>query len=227
MQRKQLYAKIKKILNYEVIIFVSVMLIQSYIKQSFCILFVAWALVALGFNLKITWFIHQHGNDIFDKFFIHYSWMGEWLLIVSVGLALISVNWKIGLSMLITLGLQAVAVALIKAGINSPRPIEINFTQIRIIPNNVLYHWQGFPSGHTAVGFFTMGMFAIFLQQYPKFSKPYLPSLLSILALTMGYSRIYLGQHSLIDVCAGGTLALIFLTLVMWLMNKRGWHEQN
>jgi membrane-associated phospholipid phosphatase len=48
---------------------------------------------------------------------------------------------------------------------------------------------------------------------------------LAILAIGIGYSRMYLAQHSLIDVCAGGSLALILLTLSDHFGRKLNIHE--
>jgi membrane-associated phospholipid phosphatase len=45
------------------------------------------------------------------------------------------------------------------------------------------------------------------------------------LAVGIGYSRMYLAQHSLIDVCAGGTLALLILSLASILGKKWKLHE--
>jgi membrane-associated phospholipid phosphatase len=50
-------------------------------------------------------------------------------------------------------------------------------------------------------------------------------AILAILAIGIGYSRMYLAQHSLIDVCAGGSLALILLTLSDHFGRKLNIHE--
>jgi membrane-associated phospholipid phosphatase len=122
------------------------------------------------------------------------------------------------------LGIQALMVAGIKWAINAKRPIEINPDLVRQIPQLDIHHWQAFPSGHTAVAFFTMGWLAMNYPQHYKYPRVIALSL-SLLAVGIGYSRMYLAQHSLIDVCAGGTLALLILSLASILGKKWKLHE--
>lgn len=208
----------------EVIIFVFLMVARGYFLTTGIFLILGWTAVALGFNMPFTWFVHKFGPFSFDQFFIHFSWLAEWALIIfALSIALIT-DWKRGLWMSILLGFQALTVLGIKIWINAPRPIEIDAKLIRKIPNLEFHHWQAFPSGHTAVGFFTMGLLAVC---YPnKYKNKYLVyMILSAMALCMGYSRMYLAQHSLIDVCAGGTIALAFLYFGHRLGIKLNIHE--
>lgn len=200
------------------------MAFQRYFTLSLAALIFGWALVALGYNMSATWTIHHlHSNHI-DEFFIHFSWLAEWaMIVIAATLALIR-NWKSALWMSLALGIQALIVAGIKLAINAKRPIEINPNLVRPIPNLDIHHWQAFPSGHTAVAFFTMGWLAM---NYPKqFKNPIAMGLsLSLIAVGIGYSRMYLAQHSLIDVCAGGSLALLLL-MATWKLGKQwNFHE--
>lgn len=200
------------------------MVFKRYIFFTCTILLVAWALVALGYNMTTTWSIHHLHSKIADDFFIHFSWLAEWaLIVVAASIALIS-NWKSALWMGVSLGIQALIVAGVKFSINAKRPIEINPDFVRQIPNLEIHHWQAFPSGHTAVAFFTMGWLAM---NYPKHMKHQLKmaGALSLLALGIGYSRMYLAQHSLVDVCAGATIALTILIISSSLSKKWNLHE--
>jgi len=47
--------------------------------------------------------------------------------------------------------------------------------------------------------------------------------LCALIAAGIGYSRIYLGQHFLFDVCAGGTIALLFLQLSYQMTKRMGY----
>jgi membrane-associated phospholipid phosphatase len=40
------------------------------------------------------------------------------------------------------------------------------------------------------------------------------------LGAAMGYSRMYLGQHNLLDVSIGGLIALTFLHTSIWIFNN-------
>ena len=200
------------------------MLRQPYFLFTGLILILGWSAVALGFNMSFTWWVHQLGNNSFDDFFIHFSALAEWALILAAASIALIRDWKRGLWMGLALGIQALLVVGIKSALNAPRPIEINAQLVRLIPHLEIHHWQAFPSGHTAVGFFTMGWLAL---NYPdKYNhKRMVAAILAILAIGIGYSRMYLAQHSLIDVCAGGSLALILLTLSDHFGRKLNIHE--
>lgn len=223
-QKKQFIVNIKMFQRCEVIIFVWNMLARGYFLLTGFALIIGWTAVALGFNMPFTWFANHSGPFFLDNFFIHFSWLAEWtLIVVALSVAIIT-DWKRGIWMSVLLGIQALTVAGIKFWINAPRPIEINADLVRRIPNLDIHHWQAFPSGHTAVGFFTMGLLAIC---YPKSfkGKRFVYLFLAMIAIGTGYARMYLAQHSLIDVCGGGTLALLFLQFGHRMGTKLNIHE--
>jgi membrane-associated phospholipid phosphatase len=132
--------------------------------------------------MSFTWWVHQLGNNSFDDFFIHFSALAEWALILAAASIALIRDWKRGLWMGLALGIQALLVVGIKSALNAPRPIEINAQLVRLIPHLEIHHWQAFPSGHTAVGFFTMGWLAL---NYPdKYNhKRMVAAILAILAI--------------------------------------------
>lgn len=94
----------------------------------------------------------------------------------------------------------------------SPRPAEflkdINFYRI---PGIELHHWNSFPSGHTVTIFMLTAVLSIILPR-----KLHLQPLLFILAVLVGFSRIYLMQHFWVDVYVGSALGLIAALLGRW-----------
>ncbi|MEN9318714.1 MAG: hypothetical protein RL712_1284, partial [Bacteroidota bacterium] len=54
------------------------MALPRYILLSSATLFLGWALVALGYNMSVTWTIHHNYSKSWDDFFIHFSWLAEW-----------------------------------------------------------------------------------------------------------------------------------------------------
>lgn len=105
---------------------------------------------------------------------------------------------------------------------DKPRPILFyglrNVQTVSWLDN---YYNNSFPSGHTlgAFGFFML--LSLFL---PKQLKPW-SILFFILALCVGFSRIYLGQHFFQDIYAGSIAGsflsiLIYSTMAFILENK-------
>lgn len=105
---------------------------------------------------------------------------------------------------------------------NRPRPISYyGLSKVQTVSWLDNYLNNSFPSGHTlgAFGFFML--LSLFL---PKQYKPW-SLLFFVLALCVGFSRIYLGQHFFEDIYAGsiaGTLItlLIFVT-IEYISNRR------
>ena len=84
-----------------------------------------------------------------------------------------------------------------------------------------------FPSGHSmvSVAFYGFIVYLIWKKVKNKRLKYLLCTLLSILAVTIGFSRIYLGVHYASDVLAGGVLSISYLVaythfIKRWLEEK-------
>lgn len=195
------------------------MLKQPFFLLSILTIICGWCLVFLGYNMQITWWVHRTYYNSLDCFFIRFSALAEWIIIVIAACIAFIKDWKSALIFGSTLGLQALTVAGIKLFINAPRPIEINPALIRNIHQLEIHHWQAFPSGHTAVAFFSMGWLILNYPQNHR-SVTWIGIVSFLFAAGIGYSRMYLGQHSFIDVCAGSSISIIFLGLAKSLKRK-------
>lgn len=121
-------------------------------------------------------------------------------------------------------------VQVLKSVFNMPRPLEYFshaaddqsavFQQI-IVDGVRMHHWHSFPSGHTQTFFVFATVLALLiggnaiLRNLPQPAKKWLPLLLLFLAALGGYSRIYLSQHFLLDVCVGSIIG-IAVPLLLW-----------
>ena len=101
--------------------------------------------------------------------------------------------------------------------------IKIFSASARVRPVGIALIEQGgysFPSGHSMMAFAFYG-FIIYLinkSNMAKKKKIVITTLLSILILLIGVSRIYLGVHFASDVLGGFILSLIHLILFMFLV---------
>jgi membrane-associated phospholipid phosphatase len=121
-----------------------------------------------------------------------------------VALIFLFFNKKNGTSILISLIINTIFIQVLKRVVfsNQFRPsfyfknlIEDGYWNL--IDGVELYEKFSFPSGHTASIFCLCISICIFIK------KKYFPLLLVLLAYIVGFSRIYLSQHFLIDVLAG------------------------
>ncbi len=80
-----------------------------------------------------------------------------------------------------------------------------------------------FPSGHSmiSVAFYGLVIYFVYKNINNKYLKWALISLLSLLILTIGFSRIYVGVHYFTDVVGGYLLALAYLVVYIYIYNKK------
>ena len=94
-----------------------------------------------------------------------------------------------------------------------PRPIEFK------IINETGY---SFPSGHSMISmaFYGYIIYLIYNNIKNKYLKTALISILSLLIVMIGISRIYLGVHYTSDVCAGFLVSISYLIIYINFANK-------
>ena len=80
-----------------------------------------------------------------------------------------------------------------------------------------------FPSGHSMVSmaFYGIIIYLIYKNVTNKYLKWILIILLSLLILSIGFSRIYVGVHYFTDVAGGFLLGLAYLIIYINIYNKR------
>ena len=86
-----------------------------------------------------------------------------------------------------------------------------------------------FPSGHSMVSmaFYGIIIYLVYKNVSNKYLKWILIILLSLLILSIGFSRIYVGVHYFTDVAGGFLLGLAYLIIYINIYNKRiGKHEE-
>ena len=103
---------------------------------------------------------------------------------------------------------------IVKNIIRRNRPIDINL----IIENGF-----SFPSGHSMVSFAFYGfiIYYVYCSHLSKLGKTIIISILTLLVLMIGLSRIYLGVHYASDVIGGFVLALVYLIIFIKYIYKK------
>ena len=136
-----------------------------------------------------------------------------WLIGMSVLLFIIIKNKKTSILFFINLVLSALTNFILKQIIQRPRPIEH-----RIIDEK----GYSLPSGHSMVSmaFYGFLIFFIYKNIKNKYIKIALITLLSILIISIGISRIYLGVHYTSDVLAGFLVAISYLIIFIHAINN-------
>jgi membrane-associated phospholipid phosphatase len=193
----------------------------------FIIPFVIWVIVG-GIALLVF-----SKEELFTFFNIHHSSWGDVLManITSLGEGIVGPlviliiagreryrNWWFFICALLTIALPALITQIVKSSVNAPRPLKYFNEAVWIHISN---DWprlmeRSFPSGHTCAAFCFFGFWAMLL--YPKYR--WLGLVFFLLALAVGYSRMYLAAHFFLDVYVGSLLGGIFTIVVMAIMSK-------
>ena len=165
---------------------------------------------------KATSFLMLNGYHSFwlDQFFIRYTYVGDGIF--AIVLSLLYLIWfrvnRTGWMLLYSFLLSGLVAQIFKNLCPSPRP-RLFFEHSHIlffIDGVTLSNSSSFPSGHTTTAFAIATVLVLAL----KNAKWQLVIL--IIALGVGYSRIYLGQHFLGDVLAGIFIGTVSGLVCVW-----------
>lgn len=177
--------------------------------------------VFLMINGKEAAFISLNSYHPFylNVFFINYTFMGDGIFALCLIAAVFFYFKKKqqGFALLYAFLISGTAAQILKNLVTSPRP-KIYFeagTYLNFIDGVTLSGSSGFPSGHTTTAFAIATVLVLMI----KNKKWQLPILLA--AMLVGYSRIYLAQHFLIDVIVGALLGSISGVFAFYLAQNR------
>ena len=120
---------------------------------------------------------------------------------------------KIGISIITNLGIVTILNQIIKFIMQRPRP-----TEFRIIEET----GYSFPSGHSMISMAFYGYLIYLIYKYVKnkYLKWFLITILGILIVNIGISRIYLGVHYTSDVLGGFLLSISYLVIYISSIKK-------
>ena len=180
--------------------------------------------------------LNSHHTGFQDVFFRYYSVLAEWPVYI---LALLPLIWKrkeLTIFFAMSELSSAVVVRILKLIYHAPRPVVV----FEDYPNMLLplvdgvemRHSNSFPSGHTSTFFVFFTCCAIMLAYYYLHANRernwrtwMVFSLGSLVLLAMaalgGYSRIYLSQHFMQDVCVGSIIGFTMPLLVYSLSRNK------
>lgn len=172
--------------------------------------FIVTMLVLLVSNTKADlhlWMTSVH-TDNSDVFFKYCTEVGGWIPFL-VAAALLFYRYKAGILLCVAQLFTGLVGQLGKWIWNEPRPklyFEQYYPEISLhqVAGVHLHSYNSFPSGHTTA------VFSMFLVLATLTNKKPLHALYLVLAVLVGYSRIYLSQHFAVDVLVGSMVGVAF-----------------
>ena len=158
----------------------------------------------LGYNLVRKYLISKDITSIMK--FITWFGSASCLILTSVLLLGLIKNKKVGLLCILNLFIITVFNQLFKFILQRPRPSNYNI---------ITEKGYSFPSGHSMVSMAFYGYIIYLVYKYikNKYLKWTIISILSLLIISIGISRIYLGVHYTSDVLAGFLISISYLVI--------------
>lgn len=211
----------------------------SDIKKSLLVYGIAYfALLMLVLGLQYVYpktelhmMVNSYHTGIQDTFFKYYSMMAEWPLYV---LALLPLFWKkIGMTVFFALSelTGGAVLQILKHLISYDRPISVFESHpdmvLPLVQGVNMHHSNSFPSGHASTFFVFCTCCAIILAYHYHVKSNHVNHkrwllinlsmvILFIMAALGAYSRVYLSQHFLSDVCMGSIIGFISPCLIYY-----------
>ncbi len=181
---------------------------HRFFFYGYLIILIAGSLLLLRYGKAGSFLLlNQYHSTALDYFFIAYTYFGDGLfaLLLAVIFYFIVKNQKLAVILLIAYSTTGILAQVIKPIVHSLRP-ETYFSPQRLsfFINNIIHSGDNsFPSGHTVTAFAVAAVLAMHTA-----NKWHL-FLLLFAAVMVGYSRVYLSQHFVLDVLAGSFIGVL------------------
>jgi membrane-associated phospholipid phosphatase len=190
----------------------------NYWKSVLVCLFLAFSIgMFLLIYGKINSFelINGTHNRQLDQFFRYVTVLGDGLIYVPLVVYSILFNRKFLLPVVFAIIICTFLTHFLKRVVfpNEMRPVYLELHNIIIhkVDGVAMNKRHSFPSGHTSTAF-TLALLLVYTMRRSIWAF-----VLPLIAVVVGYSRVYLAQHFLTDVLAGIGIGIVTATISLWL----------
>lgn len=205
---------------------------KAFLKNNFSFLFpyqlfLLFGIILIAVNSKAEKHIEFNAfhNSFFDTFFYYFTYLGDGVTALLVVILLLTVKYKyalfVGLSNIISALITQFLKHEVFDNVVRPKKYFEGIHDLYFVPGVDNYLYNSFPSGHSTCAFsLYFGLSLIVKNNFLKF-------LFFVMAILVGYSRIYLSQHFFEDVYAGSLIGVSITMAVYYFTNKinKNWAE--
>jgi len=164
----------------------------------------------------VLW-INRNHSDFLDSFCKTITHLGEGWIFIPVLIYTLFIRYSLSLATVSIVSVHGIICAVAKRVFfaDALRPTAlINHDLLYLVPGVAYHSNYSFPSGHTAT-IFCFTVFVSFLIRHRLAI-----CFLLMIALLVGYSRIYLLQHFLLDVTAGAFIGTLTAFSIAYLFDR-------
>lgn len=180
--------------------------------------------------------LNAYHNSLEDTFFKYYSQLAEWPLYV---LALLPLMWKkIGMTVFFALSEASggAVLQILKHTFSFDRPVSVfehyQPMALQLVQGVNMHSSNSFPSGHASTFFMFFTCCALLLAYHYHVKAKEIKhrnwllinlvmTVMLVLAALGAYSRVYLSQHFLLDVCVGSMIGFVTPCIVFYFGRNR------
>ena len=165
-------------------------------------------------------FSNRANSVFFDYFFKHITNLGDGAMIAILTIVLLFIKYRYAIvflsGSLLTAGIINLLKKVLLGDVFRPsKYFEMYETyQLHFVEGVKLHSVYSFPSGHTGTAFNLFFMLALISP------GKWLKLFWFFMAAVVGYSRVYLSQHFLIDITVGSLIGTTIIFLMFWWISK-------
>lgn len=174
----------------------------------------------LNIDLSLAQAILDFRSPFWDQFFWRFTYLGHWLVILSLALifSLFFYFYQkryLILPLFVSILGSGVLTLIIKYLVDRARP----GTEIALYAESL----ASFPSAHAALIFSLLGfiIYSLWRSNFGLLVKIIFTTIFSAVIILVGFSRLYLGVHFTSDVLAGYLVGLLWVLLTMYFSRRR------
>jgi membrane-associated phospholipid phosphatase len=196
-----------------------VLLLPYLLILCFCLIIkVAYSRETIYFYINS---LHFAAGDVFFKYF---TFLGDGITVITLSLILAAFSYRYAFLMITSYAVTSFIAQALKRLFDAPRPslyFKDALSKIYFVKGVELHTLHSFPSGHT-VTIFSAAIVGTYLVKNKAWGIFFF-----LIALLVGYSRMYLSAHFFEDVVAGSVVGIIVtLMWVAWIDKKPFLHQE-
>lgn len=202
-------------MNREYLIMIKILKKNEYFFFLFFLFLIIGGIIILWIpKEEISIFINSHHNNFFDRLFYYLTALGNGWFYVVVIMMFVFYKFYYSLIGIVSFALTSSIAQFLKNFIfddsDRPRKLLEKIQELHFVKDVEVHFSNSFPSGHSVTAFSVFCLLSLFVKN-KKWGIVFL-----IMAILIGFSRIYLVQHFITDVYAGSFIGIIVTVIVFY-----------
>ena len=168
-----------------------------------------WEKEVFSLDRSLLLWIHQFANPLLDRIMLFVTALGDPAMVITIFIS--TVVW-LRMKRRSSDGIRFVIVCVGGLLINQIMKLFFAKPRPELWARLISEHSFSFPSGHAVGSMIVYGFIAYILARELPIYQRYIYAIASILIITIGFSRLYLGVHYPTDIIAGYGVGILWLT---------------